>query len=429
VWVDARLAAGPSRQDDEPRRIAGHVLGRRKGTIRLATDLHFDLYDREIYASPYPTFRRLREEAPLYRNEQYDFWAVSRHEDVARVLSQRETFSSAKGGVYQMAASGMDVPEGLFIFEDPPLHAIHRGLVSRLFTPRAIGRIEADVAALFEAAADALVGAGRVDFIKDFANMLPIQVIGMLLGLPAEDHVALRTAFHQAQNAATADVERNPLAGMAEIARWFTEYLDFRAEHPTDDLMTQLLNTEFEDHTGQRRQLRRDELLTFLIVIAGAGSDTTVNAIGWAGSLLADHPEQRKLLVDDPSLIPNAVEEVLRFESIAYHICRTTTTEVELHGQTVPAGAIVVTLPGSANRDDRNLADGDTFDLTRKPGQMYSFSFGPHFCLGASLARMETRLAIESFTKRFPEWAVDHDGAKLTGGIDTRGWDNLPVDL
>jgi cytochrome P450 len=389
--------------------------------------VYFDMYDRELYASPYPMFRRLREEAPLYYNEEYNFWAVSRYDDIARVLSERETFSSAKGAVYQFAALGVDMPEGLFIFEDAPLHTIHRALVSRLFTPRAIARIEPQVTALFEGAAEALVGATEFDFVQDFATMLPIQVIAMLLGLPERDHRALRDTFHHSQNDATADREHDSFSGMVQAAMWFTEYLDYRAEHPTDDLMTQLLNTEFEDQTGTRRQLRRDELLTFLTLITGAGSDTTVNAIGWAGSLLADHPEQLRMVVADPSLIPNAVEEVLRYEAISYHIARTTTADVELHGQTIPKGAVVVTLPGSGNRDDNNHPNGDTFDITRKPGQMFTFSFGPHFCLGASLARLETRLGIEAMTKRFSSWTVDHGGARLTGGIDTRGWDRLPV--
>jgi cytochrome P450 len=372
-------------------------------------------------------FRRLRDEAPLYFNEEYAFYLVSRFDDVARVLGDREEFSSAKGGVYQIAAAGIEMPEGLFIFEDPPLHTIHRGLVSRLFTPRAIGRIEGEVRALFEAAAESLVGAERFDFVKDFAHMLPIQVIGLLLGLPESDHRALRDAFHHSQNEGTADREAEALSGIAEAAMWFTEYLDFRAEHPTDDLMTQLLNTEFEDQTGTKRQLRRDELLMFLTLITGAGSDTTVNAISWAGSLLSDHPDQRKMLVDDPRLIPNAVEEVLRYESVSYHIARTVVDDVDLHGQTVPSGSVILTLPGSANRDDRQIEDGDRFDITRMPGQMFTFSFGPHFCLGASLARLETRLAVESILKRFPEWTVDYSGAALTGGIDTRGWDRLPV--
>ncbi len=392
-----------------------------------SSEPYFDMYDRELYASPYPMFRRLRDEAPLYYNEPYNFYAVSRHEDVTRVLSERETFSSAKGGVYNIAALGIDLPEGLFIFEDPPQHTIHRSLVSRLFTPRAINGLEGRIQALFSAAADELIGTTSFDFVKDFAHMLPIQVIGMLLGLPDSDLRSLRDTFHRTQNEGTADQNGDALGGIAEAGAWFTEYLDYRAANPTDDLMTQLLNVEFEDQHGDRRTLRRDELITFLVIITGAGSDTTVNAIAWAGSLLGEHPDQRRLLVEDPSLIPNAVEEILRYESISYHICRTTTTDVDLHGATVPAGSIVVTMPGSANRDDRVFDDPDTFDITRKPGPLLTFSFGPHFCLGASLARMETRIAIAETLKRFPDWVVDHEGAKLTTGIDTRGWDNLPI--
>jgi len=393
------------------------------------TEAHFDVYDRELYASPYAMFARLRDEAPLFRNEEQNFYAVSRWEDVARVLRDRTTFSSAKGGVYQFATLGIDMPEGLFIFEDAPLHTIHRGLVSRLFTPRAIARIEADVTALFETAAEALVGRDHFDFVKDFANMLPIQVIGMLLGLPESDHRALRDVFHHSQNEGTANPDAEALSGIAVAAAWFGEYLDFRVKHPTDDLMTELLNVEFEDHTGETRRLRRDELLLFLTLITGAGSDTTVNAIGWAGSLLSDHPEQRRMLIDDPSLIPSAVEEVLRYESVSYHIARTVVQDTEFHGQTVPAGSVILTLPGAANRDDRQFDNGDMFDITRAPGQILTFSIGPHFCLGASLARLETRAAIDSFIRRFPDWTVDYDGATLTGGIDTRGWDRLPVKI
>ena len=392
-------------------------------------DVYFDLYDRALYANPYPMYRRLRDHAPLFHNEAQGFYAVSRAEDVARVLSDRDTFSSARGGVYQIVAAKVDMPEGLFIAEDPPRHTIHRALVSRLFTPRQIGRIEPQIKELFEDAAEALVGAARFDFVKDFANMLPIQVIGMLLGLPSADYASLRAAFHHSQNEGTADPERGALDGIAEAARWFTAYLDERATTPRDDLMTELLNAEFLDENGTRRRLRREELLTFLILITGAGSDTTVNAISWAASLLGDHPDQRSLLVQDPTLVPNAVEEVLRYESVSYHIARTLTTDVVVHGHTVPQGSMILTLPGSANRDERLHSDPDTFDITRRPGQIFTLSFGPHYCLGASLARLETRLAIEAVIERFPNWTVDHEAAELTSGIDTRGWDHLPVEI
>ncbi len=394
-----------------------------------SADVYFDMYDRALYADPYPTFRRMRDEAPLYRNEKYGFWAVTRMDDVARVLSERDTFSSAKGGVYNIAVAGIELPPGLFIFEDPPGHTIHRSLVSRLFTPRAIGRIEDRVRTLFEQAAEDLVGRDRFDFVKDFAHMLPIQVIGMLFGLPEGDLASLRDTFYRAQNEGTAEEGGNALRGIAEAAVWFSEYLDARVANPTDDLMSQLLNVEFEDSTGTKRLLERDELLNFLILITGAGSDTTVNLIGWAGQLLGDHPDQRQMLVDDPSLIPNAVEEILRYESISYHICRTTTGDVELHGEVLPEGSLIVTLPGSANRDERHHVDPDRFDITRTPGQYYTFSFGPHFCLGASLAKLEARVAIEALLKRMPDWSVDHSEAVLTGGIDTRGWDRLPIQV
>jgi cytochrome P450 len=394
-----------------------------------ATDIRFDMFDRELYASPYAMYRRLRDEAPLYRNEEYDFWAVSRHEDVGWVLGDRDAFWSRNGSVYQVASLRMEMPPGLFIFEDPPLHPIHRSLVSRLFTPRAVSRIEPQINDLFHAAAEALVGRSEFDFVKDFATMLPIAVIGMLLGLPEEDHAELRARFHASQNDDTADPDKEALSGIAEAGRFFMEYLDHRAEHPQDDLMTELLSLEFEDETGTTRTLERVELCTFLTLITGAGSDTTVNALAWAAMLLGEHPDQRRMLVDDPTLIPNAVEEVLRFEPPSYHIARTVAEDVEIHGETVPAGSVIITLPGAANRDERQVPDGDTFDLTRAPVQSFTFSFGPHFCLGASLARLETKIALEAVLQRIPDWTVDRDSSVMTGGIDTRGWDSVLVQV
>ena len=389
--------------------------------------VHFDMYDRELYAAPYEMYRRLRDEAPLYYNDEYEFFAVSRFDDAAQVLADRTTFLSGKGSVYQIASRGIDMPDGLFIFEDPPGHPIHRSLVARLFTPRAISRLEPQIFEFFDRAAEDLVGRDHFDFVEDFATMLPMRVIGLLLGLPEKDFAHLRSTFHQSQNADTANSERESFGGTRAVAGVFNEYLEFRLANPTDDMMTELLHVEFEDATGTRRQLRREELLTFLTLIAAAGSDTTVNALAWAGMLLGEHADERRKLVADPTLIPNAVEEVLRFEPPSYHIARTAAHDVEMHGRTVAAGSIVIALPGAANRDERQHVDGDVFDVSRKPSQQLTFSFGPHFCLGASLARLETRIAIEVFLERFPDWTVDRQVAKMTKGIDTRGWDTVPV--
>jgi cytochrome P450 len=207
----------------------------------------------------------------------------------------------------------------------------------------------------------------------------------------------------------------------------FAEYIDWRADHPSDDLMTQLLNAEFEDETGTTRRLTRAELLTYLNVISGAGNETTTRLIGWAGKVLADHPDQRRELVENLSLVPNAIEEILRFEPPAPHVGRCVARDVELHGRTVPAGSAMLFLVGSANRDDRRYPDGDRFDIHRTIGQQLTFGYGIHYCLGAALARLEGRVALEEILKRFPEWEVDSAHARLAPTSTVRGWETLPV--
>ena len=393
------------------------------------TAVHYDMYDREIYANPYPTFERLRNEAPLYFNEEYGFYAVSRHDDVLRVLSDRDTFISGKGGVYNIIRQGIQMPPGLFIFEDPPMHTMHRGIVSRLFTPRAVSGLEPQIRLLCEDLVETLVGRDHFDFMRDFALQLPVQVIGMLVGVPKEDQASLLAVFQKNMHEGSADPEAQLMQGILDAAVWFNDYLDWREKNPSDDVMTQLMQFEFEDVSGEKRTLRRDEIVTYLTLITSAGSDTTATAISWAGSILSDHPDQRRELLEDPSLISDAFEEVLRFEPPSYHFCRVTSKEVEFHGQTVPADGVIVMLPPAANRDERKMENPEVFDIHRKPGQIFTFGFGPHFCLGANLARLEGRIALETLLPRIPEWTVDYDQASLTKGVDTRGWEKLPVSI
>jgi cytochrome P450 len=207
----------------------------------------------------------------------------------------------------------------------------------------------------------------------------------------------------------------------------FSEYIDWRAEHPSDDLMTEMLTREFEDETGTTRRLTREEILTYVNLIAGAGNETTNRLIGWTGKVLAEHPDQRREIVDDRSLVPQAIEELLRYEAPSPVQARYVSREVEHYGHTVPAGSVMVVLNGSANRDDRRFRDGDRFDIHRDIGHHLGFGYGLHFCLGAALARLEGRIALDEVLQRFPEWEVDWDNAKMGRTSTVRGWESLPV--
>jgi cytochrome P450 len=389
--------------------------------------VYYDPYDVDIDADPYPVFRRLREEAPLYYNEKYEFYALSRYDDVERGLVDRDTNISGRGGILEIIKAGIEMPPGILIFEDPPTHTIHRGLVSRLFTPRQMQTLEPKIREFCVQSLDRLADADGFDFVADFGAQMPMRVIGMLLGIPEADQDAVRE--HADKNLRTRPGEPQRVSENFVDGEMFAEYIDWRVEHPSDDVMTQLMQAEFEDETGTTRRLTRAEVLTYITVVAGAGNETTTRLIGWAGKVLAEHPDQRRELVDDPSLIPDAIEELLRYEPPAPHVGRYVARDVEHHGQVVPAGSAMLFLVGSANRDDRKHPDGDRFDIHRPAGQHLAFGFGAHFCLGAALARLEGRIALEELLARFPEWDVDWEGAKLASTSTVRGWETLPVVL
>ncbi len=332
--------------------------------MTTATDLHYDPYDREIDADPYPVYRRLREEAPLYYNEPHDFYAVSRFEDVQRGLVEWKTYSSARGAVLEFIKADIEMPPGVFIFEDPPQHDMHRGLLSRVFTPKKMNALESKVREFCKRTLDPLVGSGRFDFVADLGAQMPMRTIGMLLGIP-------ESFQEEARDRADASLRTDP-GGQMDVAAdnigqpdFFADFIDWRETHPSDDLMTELLFAEFEDETGTTRRLTRDEVVLFLSVLSAAGNETTNRLIGWMGKVLAEHPEQRRELVEDRSLIPNTIEELLRFEPPTPHVARYVTRDTELHGQTVPAGSAMICLSGSANRDERQYPDPDRFDIHR----------------------------------------------------------------
>jgi cytochrome P450 len=390
------------------------------------SDVYFDPYDVEIHHDPYPTYQRLRDEAPLYYNEQHDFFAVSRYDDVERALADRDTFSSGRGNVLEFIKSGVPMPPGIVAAEDPPTHTIHRSLMARVFTPRKVAALEPTIRGFCAEYLDPLVGAERFDLIGEFAALMPMRVISLLLGIPEADQVAIRdksNANMRTKAGKGIQVKQESLVLGGE----FAEYVDWRIDNPADDIMTDLLNAEFEDHDGTRRRLTRQELLTYIYVIAGAGNETSARLIGWMVKVLADHPDQRAALVEDRTLISNAVEELLRFENPAPIGARYVATDVELYGARVPAGSALVILMGAANRDERKYAHPNRFDVRREIGMQLTFGHGAHFCLGAALARLEGRIALDELLNRFPDWEVDADGAAMGSSSTVRGWERLPL--
>jgi cytochrome P450 len=306
------------------------------------------------------------------------------------------------------------------------MHTAHRGVLSRVFTPRKMNALEPQIRQYCAEVLDPLVGGDRFDFVADLGAKMPMRVIGMLLGIPEEDQEAIRLR-------ADTRLRREPGKPIRYAQRQFTddeffgEYIDWRSEHPSDDLMTELIEAEFEDETATVRRLTREEILTFVNVLASAGNETTNRLIGWTGKVLGDHPDQRRELVEKRALIPNAIEEILRFEPPSINGCRSVTRDIELYGQTVPAGSAVMLIRGAANRDHRAFPpDGDVFDIHRAVGHHLTFGYGIHFCLGAALARLEGRVALDEVLNRFPDWDVDVAGAELDSSV-VRGWKALPV--
>ncbi len=392
----------------------------------MVDELSYDPYDVEIDADPYPTYKRLRDEAPIYWNESLDFWGLSRFADVEAALRDTDRFSSAKGDILEVVKADPVMPPGVFINEDPPEHTMHRALVSRAFTPGRMRKLEEQIRAFCAACLDPLRDDERFDFVLDLGAQMPVKAIGMLLGIPESDQPSVRdAAVRKLRNE-----PGEPLRVTKEryfSGKAYAEYVAWRAEHPADDLVTELLHVEFEDLSGERRKLSQEELLTFVAVIAGAGVETTGRLFGWMGKVLGEHPDQRAEVAKDRSLVANTVEELLRYEPPGPHVARYVAEDVELHGRVVPQGSALLLMVSAANRDERRFEDPDRFDIHRRIGQSLTFGYGAHYCLGAALARIEGRIALDEVLNRWPAWEIDLDAARRAPTSTVRGWDSMPA--
>ena len=391
-------------------------------------DLRWDPFDESLKADPHPIWRRMRDEAPVYYDEHLDFWALSRFEDVERAHRDPKLFSSAHGTVLEIMSSESS-RDGLMIFVDPPEHTRLRRLVSRAFTPRRVAELEGQIRSVCAGLLDALSGSPAFDYVADFAARVPATVIAALLGVPPDDRESVRHHIDQL-------FHLDPGTGMindvsAQAAGWLVTYMDGqfdqRAVEPADDMLTDLLHAEVGEADGSTRRLTRAEASEFALLIISAGTETVARLLSWAAVVLDRHPDQRAELAADPTRIPNAVEELLRFEAPSPVQGRWLTSPLELHGTTIPADAKVLLLTASAGRDERAFPEPDRFDIHRRFDTHLSFGYGVHFCLGAALARMEGRIALEETLARFPTWSVDHERAVLLHTSTVRGYSHVPM--
>jgi cytochrome P450 len=397
-------------------------------TQTVSADPYYDPFDFEIDDDPYPVWKRMRDATPLYHNEKFGFYALSRYEDVARELTNWNDYRSGKGTIIEVILNRVEVPPGVILFEDPPIHDAHRRLLSGVFTPRRMAAVEPLAREFCRRALEPLSGADTFDFIADLGAWMPMRTIGYLLGIPEDRQVAIRQSTDrllELDDGGPGDVAADMLTQSGSMLE---EFIDWRYEHPSDDLMTELVNAEAEEPDGSRRRLTRQEVLTYTGTVVGAGNETTTRLIGFAGALLSDHPEQRRELAADFSLIPGAVEEILRYEAPSPVQARYVARDAEHYGQQVPEGSVMLLLNGSANRDERQFPDADRFDIHRKAAHL-SFGQGIHFCLGAALARVQARVALEEVLSRWPDWEVDYDKAKRAHTTSVRGWATLPARL
>jgi cytochrome P450 len=376
------------------------------------------LHSPDFYAGdPYPAYRELRATAPVCWNDVTDFWALLKYEDIRFVSSSPAMFSSAKGITIPDPAYENPVQEGSLIFTDPPRHRQLRKLINSGFTRRQVAILDSKIREIVRGILDRIEPNSTHEFAEEIAAPLPTRIIAELIGAPPDDWEQFRAWSDAATGAADPEIELDTFVAMGQLYEYFQKLIAARRVEARDDLLSVLAGAEID---GDR--LTDDDLLKFAFLLLVAGNETTRNLIALGTLALIGHPEQCRLLVDDPSLIPGAVEEMLRWNSPVVHMARTATTDVEIRGQLIREGEVVVMLYGSANRDEDVFgADSEEFNVTRHPNPHIAFGCGEHSCIGAQLARLEATVMFEELLRRFPRLAlvgeVDRMRATMVPGV------------
>jgi cytochrome P450 len=387
--------------------------------------IRFDPFDYAFHEDPYPVYRRLREEAPVYWNEEHGFWALSRHADVLAGFKDWEHFTNTGGISLEVGELSEDSTAVLSILAmDPPRHDRIRALVSKGFTPRRVADLEPSIRALAVRYLERAGEAGEMDFVADFAGRIPMDVVSEMLGVPESDRDELRawsdTILHREEG-----VRGVPPAGVAASGRllgYFVGVVAERRRRPGPDLASALCAAELD---GER--LSDKDIIAFLYLMIIAGNETTTKLLANAVHWLQSHPAARKEVGESPALVPQWVEETLRFDNSTQLMARTVREDFSYEGHAMKRGQKVLLLIGSANRDERVFPDPDVFDLHRDTSAHLSFGRGTHFCLGAALARLEAKVALEEVLRRIPDFEIDEARAVRVHSTNVRGFAALPM--
>ena len=387
---------------------------------------HYDPFSYELDDDPYPTYRRMRDEAPAYHNESMDFWALTRFEDNLAALVDSERFTSTHGTSLEF----LDTPKpdtGLMIWMDPPRHNRYRALVSKAFTPRAIRALEPEIERIARTHLGALAGRSRFDVVKEFTARLPMDVISAMLGFPEEDRLEVQRRSNMMLHREPGDPMPTPeaTAAMRDLMVYFQELIEERRRRPREDMLTRLTEVEIAHEEGGIARLSDDDIRQFLSLLGTAGNETVTKLLATAFHELWRNPDERRRLVDAPGLTANAVEETLRYDPPSQYQGRVATTDVALHGRVIPKGGKVLLINGASGRDERKFPDPDRFDVGRDIDLHLGFGYGRHICLGASLARMESRIAIREVLARWPEYEIPEGGTERMHSSNVRGFSSV----
>jgi cytochrome P450 len=387
-------------------------------------------YDPASYAvqeNPFPTYLRMQDEAPLYRNEEHGFWALTRYDDVLAGLNDPKSLSSARGTLIEVIQASEPPPE-MMIFMDPPDHDTLRNLVRRAFTPRRVSSLEVRIRELCDEWLDPVREAGGGEIVADLAGRLPAAVIAALLGAPESDYGLLKTLSDRLLHREDGAVERPQDATSAglELYLYFTDLVTKRRASPADDMTSALVTAEIEGPDGTQHRLNDHDIALFCLLLGVAGNETTAKLIATGTVVLAEFPDERARLIEQPAHWPTAVEELLRYDPPSHYQGRVTTRPMTWHGEQIGEGEIVLLVNGAANRDPREYDGPDRFIANRQVERHLAFGHGIHFCLGAALARLETTVALQELVRRFPDYEVDMDKVERFHSTNVRGLSKVP---